>query len=157
MATMPTSRTDRVGSTGFTLIEMLVVLAMLAVVAALIGPAIGGALFAPTPDREARQIASILREAQTIAIRDARETSVSFDQARQRLLLPGRERRVPAGLTLGLEGPAGARLADGRAAIRFFPDGSSTGGRIVVAAGARKTVVLVHWLTGRVQTVPVEG
>ena len=35
-------------------------------------------------------------------------------------------------------------------AIRFYPDGSSTGGRITVASGERKYLVDVDWLTGRV-------
>ncbi len=37
-----------------------------------------------------------------------------------------------------------------RGAIRFYPDGSSTGGRITVASGERKFLVDVDWLTGRV-------
>ena len=34
--------------------------------------------------------------------------------------------------------------------IRFYSDGSSTGGRITVASGERKYLVDVDWLTGRV-------
>jgi general secretion pathway protein H len=34
--------------------------------------------------------------------------------------------------------------------IRFNPDGSSTGGRISVADGARSIAVGVDWLSGRV-------
>jgi general secretion pathway protein H len=34
--------------------------------------------------------------------------------------------------------------------IRFFPDGSSTGGRVMIAAGNEKLSVDVNWLTGRV-------
>ena len=37
-----------------------------------------------------------------------------------------------------------------KGAIRFYPDGSSTGGRITVASGERKFLVDVDWLTGRV-------
>ena len=40
--------------------------------------------------------------------------------------------------------------SESKAAIRFYPDGSSTGGRITVASGERKYVVDVDWLTGRV-------
>ena len=39
---------------------------------------------------------------------------------------------------------------DRRGAIRFYPDGSSTGGRVTVAAGERRLLVDVDWLTGRV-------
>jgi len=39
---------------------------------------------------------------------------------------------------------------DDTGGIRFFPDGSSTGGRISVARGQRTLVVEVDWLLGRV-------
>jgi general secretion pathway protein H len=41
-------------------------------------------------------------------------------------------------------------VGDKIGAIRFFPDGGSTGGRITLAAGERKYDVDVDWLTGRV-------
>jgi general secretion pathway protein H len=41
-------------------------------------------------------------------------------------------------------------VSERKGAIRFYPDGSSTGGRITVASGERKYLVDVDWLTGRV-------
>ena len=40
--------------------------------------------------------------------------------------------------------------AENKGAIRFYPDGSSTGGRITVMGGERQYLVDVDWLTGRV-------
>ncbi|NUO73309.1 MAG: type II secretion system protein GspH, partial [Frateuria sp.] len=37
--------------------------------------------------------------------------------------------------------------------IRFFPDGSSTGGHIVLQRGARRWQINVAWLTGAVSVV----
>jgi general secretion pathway protein H len=34
--------------------------------------------------------------------------------------------------------------------IRFFPDGTSTGGRLTLALGERQEHVVVDWLTGAV-------
>jgi general secretion pathway protein H len=34
--------------------------------------------------------------------------------------------------------------------IRFFPDGTSTGGRITLTQGERKYLVDINWLTGQV-------
>jgi general secretion pathway protein H len=64
-------------------------------------------------------------------------------------------RRLPTNLSIELltitgEG-RGANIAD----IRFNPDGSSTGGRIVLAEGTRRTAVGVDWLTGRVSVADV--
>lgn len=39
---------------------------------------------------------------------------------------------------------------ESRGAIRFFPDGSATGGGIRLSQGARSYQVSVHWLTGQV-------
>ena len=38
-----------------------------------------------------------------------------------------------------------------RGRIRFFPDGTSTGGGIIFVSGSRKYHVLVDWLTGQVE------
>jgi general secretion pathway protein H len=45
---------------------------------------------------------------------------------------------------------AGERRTAVQSAIRFNPDGSSTGGRITVGDAVRKIAVGVDWLTGRV-------
>ena len=42
-------------------------------------------------------------------------------------------------------------LSDAAASIRFFPDGSSTGGRVAVSIGETKDMIDVDWLTGRVK------
>ncbi|MGA7117479.1 MAG: hypothetical protein WBY12_09835 [Hyphomicrobium sp.] len=34
--------------------------------------------------------------------------------------------------------------------MRFFPDGSSTGGRVTLVAGERKRLLDINWLTGAV-------
>jgi general secretion pathway protein H len=44
----------------------------------------------------------------------------------------------------------GEQQGPGGGAIRFNPDGSSTGGRISLSDGGRRIAVGVDWLTGRV-------
>ena len=41
-------------------------------------------------------------------------------------------------------------IRESRGAIRFFPDGSATGGGIRLSQGARSYQISVHWLTGQV-------
>ena len=64
--------------------------------------------------------------------------------------VPARFCDLPAGMVLaaavGAETVPGPRLAG----ISFAPDGSSSGGRIVLADGGRRVQVGVDWLTGRV-------
>jgi len=59
-------------------------------------------------------------------------------------------RKLPENLELKLYAAQSEVSSERRGSIRFYPDGSSTGGRITVAAGERKYLVDVDWLTGRV-------
>ena len=58
--------------------------------------------------------------------------------------------RCRAGLELKLFTAQSDIISEHRGAIRFYPDGGSTGGRVTLAAGERKFEVDVDWLTGRV-------
>jgi general secretion pathway protein H len=47
---------------------------------------------------------------------------------------------------------AQSELTDAKTgAIRFYPDGSSTGGRVMLAREDRKFLVEVDWMTGQVK------
>jgi general secretion pathway protein H len=53
-------------------------------------------------------------------------------------------------LELGLETARSELVDAGSGQIRFFPDGSSTGGRITVMMQEQRAEVVVDWLTGQV-------
>jgi general secretion pathway protein H len=141
---------------GFTLLEIIVVLAVLGLGLALI---VG---YRPPWSRgfdirtTASEIAAQLRLARSEAI--ARNRDVSFE-----VDLPGRRYRsdaasphaLPAGLAIELLTVAGEQRG-AAAGIRFHPDGSATGGRIVLADGVRRVAVGVDWLTGRVSVADLE-
>ncbi|HYC15532.1 MAG TPA: GspH/FimT family pseudopilin, partial [Stellaceae bacterium] len=59
-------------------------------------------------------------------------------------------RALPTGVRASLLTAAGERIAEAAAGIRFFPDGSSTGGRVTLARDGRKIEIAVDWLTGRI-------
>ena len=59
--------------------------------------------------------------------------------------------KLPERYRYTLETAASERLGERVAAIRFFPDGGSTGGRVVLGFGDRERAVDVDWLTGRVR------
>jgi len=64
-------------------------------------------------------------------------------------------RPLPVALSIELLTVAGERLDAGVGDIRFNPDGSSTGGRIVLADPPRRVAVGVDWLTGRISIADV--
>ena len=57
------------------------------------------------------------------------------------------------GVSLQVEGAASQGDGDAVAGIRFFADGSASGGRVTVTAESGQRHVMVHWLTGTVEIV----
>jgi general secretion pathway protein H len=60
---------------------------------------------------------------------------------------------LPRGLRLSITSAKEDQPNDHTGRIRFFPDGSSTGGRITLQNGKRQWHVNVSWLTGEVRVV----
>jgi general secretion pathway protein H len=136
---------------GFTLLELIVVLAILGLALTLIvgyKPPWSSGLGVRA---SAGQLASALRVARSQAIASDMPVSVMIDLAAHAYRV-GQEpdRRLPSALTMELLTVAGERRTAVQSAIRFNPDGSSTGGRITVGDAVRKVAVGVDWLTGRV-------
>jgi general secretion pathway protein H len=138
-------------SAGFTLIELVVVLAILGFAMALIigyhAPG-GGTL---SLRGTAAELASALRLARSEAIATNHPVALTIDLAAHRYRVgTDAPRAVPAGFSLSLVTVSGETFGATVGAIRFNPDGSSTGGRLRVADARRALVIGVDWLTGRV-------
>ena len=137
---------------GFTLLELLVVLAIAAGIAALVMPQLSNAIALFELKSGARQLASALQAARGRAIARDGEVSVIVDVEKRMYRTTGVSEVLPVSpeLILKLETADSEVLNDQVGAIRFFPDGSSTGGRLTLSAGSKRYVVSVNWLTGRV-------
>ncbi len=137
---------------GFTLLELIVVLAIGVVLYALVlGVPLRGATSADLK-AAARTLASGLREAQTTAMATRRDASLNLDLEAREFLVTGEKepRKLPDGIDLKLDTAESEVTGERTGGIRFYPDGSSTGGRITVSSGKRQYLVDVDWLTGRV-------
>ncbi len=122
---------------GFTLLELLAVLTIAALLVAVALPKVG-TLLRPDIDRTTRKVA--------LAIRDQRSTAM-----RTGLMVTVRDSAVLPLL------PNGTELAGdgfGEQGLIFFPNGTSTGGRLVLAAADGRRAIDVDWLTGRVVVGP---
>lgn len=141
---------------GFTLLELLVVLAIVSMILFLIPPFMPNITDGTLVKAAARELVSGLRMARTEAIAGQRETTLLLDVEEGHYTLQGRRRdlELPQKATLKLLGAASEMLSEQRGGIRFFPDGSSTGGNITVAYGDSRYTVSVHWLTGGVSIEP---
>lgn len=141
---------------GFTLLEILLVLALLGLAYALVPPfiAVGGST--TELKAAARKVAAGLRLARTQAILHGQETALHFDVEARQLYLDGEARRhsLPKAVRIEVFTAESEVSADTRmAAIRFYPNGSSTGGRVTLAMGEWAFMVDVDWLTGQVEVL----
>jgi general secretion pathway protein H len=137
---------------GFTLIEVIVVLVIGAIAYVLIlGVPMRGASIYDLKSA-ARSLASGLRQAQTSAMATRRDTLLTLDMESKEFAVPGvaDARKLPQAIDFKLYTAQSEVASESRGSIRFYPDGSSTGGRITLSAGERKYLVDVDWLTGRV-------
>jgi general secretion pathway protein H len=139
---------------GFTLLELLIVMAIMAVVAG-ISLAVGGrSLGTDKPEVVAQDIAQHLRRARSRAIADNIDRALYLDVEAKQLRVDGdTPRPLPARLDLDLLTATSERQARNVGSIRFYPDGSSTGGEIAVADATQAFIVRVEWLTGDVEIV----
>jgi general secretion pathway protein H len=139
-------------STGFTLLEIMVVLVLMVMVYALAAPMVSAGMPGTELKGAARQLAAGLRKARSQAVTQKQEAVLTIDVEQRRFDVSGDARTypLPVRLDISLFTAQSELLRDKIGAIRFFSDGSSTGGRITVAYGERKYHVNVDWLTGQV-------
>jgi general secretion pathway protein H len=142
---------SRPADDGFTLLELVVVLAVMGAVIGIVisrGPVHSAGL---QTRAAAGVLAQTLRTARATAIDRAREISVVIDPPHRSFAADDGPIHVLApGVALAflppvLKGPRDTGI------IRFSPDGSATGGEILLGDGARRVRIDVQWLTGQVQ------
>jgi general secretion pathway protein H len=144
---------DRGSERGYTLLELLIVLIILGVATAATGQLITHRMPGFQLEASSATVAGILREARSIAIRDNREQRVVVDFGARTLQIgsSGRKHQLSGSVGISLYTAVSELEGKKRGAIRFFPDGTSTGGRVALFADARTSEVIVHWLTGHVE------
>jgi general secretion pathway protein H len=138
---------------GFTLIELLVVLAIVGLVLTLIP----GLLVRREPGLDvqvaARAIADGLRQARSQAMLSNREQVFALDLD-QRLFRAGRDqplKQLDRAIDLQLYTAQSELIDAASGQIRFFPDGTSTGGAIGLSLNNQRAEVDIDWLTGQVE------
>jgi len=148
---------DRERTAGFSLLELIVVLAVLALAAALVAPRIPIASRAIALKAEARAIQAAMEEAGAGALATRRAQSVALDLAAMKLRGASQERALDPEIaitaTFGQTPQAGAQVAR----FTFFPDGTSTGGRVTLRRGHQAIAVEANWLTGAVRSFHVKA
>ena len=139
-------------SRGFTLLETLVVLVILAMALAVVVPAVSRGLGASLND-VARDMHTALRKARSEAVSLQHSTLFVLDLDGYTFRAgDSRVRDIPRDFELHVR-TASREVHSNQAGIRFYPDGSSSGGRVGISAGDAYIWLEVNWLTGRVSRV----
>jgi general secretion pathway protein H len=141
---------------GFSLIELMVVIFILSLIMVVVPVAInrgGGSELKAV----SRDMLSLLREARAEALTDRRSTAVWLDVSGHRYGLGEKEKLLPEEVLVDMEAIADdLSSASERALIRFYADGSSSGGSVELSAGGNAYKLKVDWLTGRVSLLSLQ-
>ncbi|MGY2376520.1 prepilin-type N-terminal cleavage/methylation domain-containing protein [Pseudomonas sp. SDO524_S393] len=133
---------------GFTLLEMLVVILLIGLAAGLLGLGVRQGLQVALERRVVGQMVEALRATRADAIIGGQAARTEFDLHNLTFQAPGRAtQQWPRQLRVTLH--TADQLGS---AIEFYPDGSSTGGNLLVANGSRRWRIDIGWLTGSVQS-----
>lgn len=146
------------GQAGFTLVELLVVLAIVSLTLAISLPYSTRFGEARRMDGLAEVIAAHLKQAEAQALAEGRDRSVTITLAKDAISLSDDTSplRLPEGASVTIL--SAHNEAQGNTALfRFFPNGGSTGGRIVLKLGERQVEIAVNWLTGAIVTTGGTG
>lgn len=140
---------------GFTLLELLVVLVIGILMISLVPPLLSGPGETAQLRGAVRQLVAALRYARDEAVIEQREATLTLDLSRRGFYVTGsaREHLLPEDLSIRLFTAQSELLDDASGSIRFFPDGSSTGGRIELANQRLAYGVDVNWLTGAIKVL----
>ena len=133
---------------GFTLLEMLVVIVLISIAAGLVGFGLQQGLKTARERQVVGQMVEALRSTRARAIVSGQTASTVFDLQALSFQAPGRPtKHWPADLQVTLH-----TAEQAGAAVAFYPDGSSTGGNLLLANGTRRWRIDIGWLTGSVQS-----
>ncbi len=137
----------------------MIVLVIAALMMTVVPPMISSALPGVELKSAARQVAAGLRYVRSKALISDEETTLMLDLESKQFTLSGQKKKfqIDENLDVTLLTAESEMVAETKGAIRFFPDGGSTGGRISISTERRKFAVDVDWLTGKVRIMQTDS
>lgn len=137
---------------GFTLLELIIVLIITVLGFSVIGINLGGGNQSTKLTAVARDIGSALRSTQANAVLSRTDLGVVIDLKNNSYRISNRNKNYAYSedIEVSVEIAEEEFSQDQQATIRFFPDGSSTGGRIQMQWGEQYRQIDVNWITGAV-------
>lgn len=144
---------------GFTLVELMVAFAIAALLLTAVPVMLGKALDSVRYQSLVKDMVGDLRSARTQAMLTGQDVRFNVDIEEQTFGIDGkRTHRVPSGIRIGAILAETDAYKHGKGFIRFFPDGSATGGSIGIQreASGQGVRLRVDWMLGRISQEPLE-
>jgi len=137
---------------GFTLIELIVVLVITVIGFAAIAINLSSGNAATEVSAAAREVVSALRYARGQALLSHHDVTVTFDLNENTYTLSSRSEvyAIPEGISVSVVTAESELTGREQGNMRFFPDGSCTGGRVTLEKGNVVRQIDLNWLTGQV-------
>ena len=137
---------------GYTLLELLIVIAILALMTGLTVTHLSGSREGPRFEAAVRDIAATLRLTRSTALTEGHAVAFWMDVGKKQYGFDGSAVKAVTqdGVSLTAYSAREEQLQEDEARIVFFPDGSATGGIIVLEARNRHASLNIDWMTGNV-------
>jgi len=136
---------------GFSLLELIVVVVLIAATTALAASVMTTGLPGQQLRNASRELAAQLRYTRAQAIVTGKPQLFTLDARSREWKAPNRRHgQLPREIEVVATGARIEQTAPELMAIRFFPEGAATGGRIVLSRERAAWQLDVEWLTGEV-------
>ncbi len=138
---------------GFTLLELIVVLFIIVLGFSVVGINLSSGNDATKLKVVARDVVSALRFARGEALISHQEMSFIIDLAAKKYRVSRRDKVYPIPESVSIKVVTAKSQSQGSdlTGFKFFPDGSSTGGRITLKQGKSAWQININWLTGQIE------
>jgi len=144
-------RSERAAVAGFSLLELMVVLVLIVLLFSVVALSVNRSVTGAEIRNASREVTAGLRHARGQAIVTRRQIVFRVDTEARTWQAGSRPPvRIPESMGVTLNTARSELTGETAGGIRFFPDGSSTGGSVVLTAGEREWHVSVGWLTGEI-------
>lgn len=136
---------------GFSLFELMVVMMLVVLLFTVAGVSVSRSISGAELRNTAREITAAMRHTRGQAVIQREEQVFLVDGDQKTWQAAGRPAKtLPEELEIKLITARQELTGDNAGGIRFYPDGASTGGRVVLASDGREWHITVGWLTGEI-------
>lgn len=141
---------------GFTLFEILVVFVIFALVLSIVPPLLPNVIASSKTKTATRELVANLKKTRSLAITRQQEMTLSLNIKKKTFAIDNKQTKLtlPDSSSLSIISARSEQISEYEGRIRFFPDGSSTGGQIKLVHAKKEYLIDINWLTGHIRILP---